>query len=369
MNCRKLKADVKKSSHPRAARAAHNGVAGSVPFAELEAVALGLMAEGEYEAALPYLEQALALNPTSAPTHCHLGQVYYARMMWREAEEQFRKALALDFNLLEAHFNLAVLCQRQRRFPEALAFFKQVVMAEPSDWECFLRMGQCTAEMGNLRDAEAFYAEALRLKPDSLEAVGGLAKVFLATEQLDKAVNTLELGLRYHPECTELRAALAHVYEQDGEYEKALAQFYRLLKDNPEDAELHYHLGMCCVKLGLLREAEPLLAKASQLDPELLEAMEALAHLYLSTGREEEAIRTFEHRLQVEAGMMGSGVGIPRGGRVRILQELAECYVRRSDYVRARRLLEECLALAPGQPEAQLLLARLDEGAKACEPG
>ncbi len=360
MNRRKSSAGLSEPSQWQALSQGEPADSGHLSCSEVEEVARRLMAAGEYEAALPYLQQATALNPASAPAWCLLGQVYFARMMWPQAEERFRKALALDFGLLEAHFNLGVLYQQQRRFYEALAFFKQVVMNDPHDWECFVRMGQCTAELGNLTDAEAFYAEALRLKPDSVEAAGGLARVFLATEQLDKAVASLELALRSHPDCIELRAALAYVYEQDGEYDKALAQFYQLVKDRPQEAQFYYHLGHCCVELGLLREAEPLFAKASLLEPEMLEAVEALGQLYLRTDRVEEAIRAFGHWLQGEEELMVSGVAIHRAERARILRLLAECHLRTGDQARARALLEESVALVPDGPSVTQLLSRLN---------
>ncbi|MBC7185990.1 MAG: tetratricopeptide repeat protein [Calditrichaeota bacterium] len=330
-------------------------------FTELCATASRLLAEGEYEAALPFLQKAVAIDPAYAPGYCQLGQVYYSRMMWREAEAHFKKALALDFGLLEAHYDLALLYQRQHRFREALPFFKQVVLANPGDWESFLRMGQCTAELGNLVDAEAFYAEALRLKPDSIEAAGGLAQVHLRKGCPDKAVEVLELAVESHPDCIELRAALAFSYEQQGEYEKALAHFYHLVNEQPEDAQFFLHLAICCVELGLLQEAEPFLAKAAQLEPESLDAIEGLGRLYVRTGKVEQAINALEHWLRIADRSAQWGIEAPKAQRAKVVRLLAECYAHRGEPERAEALLS-LARQAETQRQEAVKQAYADEG-------
>lgn len=310
-------------------------------LAQVCAQAHQLMAKGEYEEAMPYVQRALELDPNYAPGYCHLGQVFYCRMMWDQAEVNFKKALALDFGLQEAHYNLALLYQRQRRFREALPFFKQVVLINPNDWESFLRMGQCTAELGNLTDAEAFYVEALRLKPGLLEAAGGLAQIYLRTEQHHKAIEVLKDALTWHPECVELRAALAFAYEQEGDYEQALAQFHQLVTDNPHDAQFFYHLGRCCLELDLLREAEPFLAKAVQLDPQSLEPIQILGELYIRMDKVTEATIVLEHWLHLAGSFLTGGIPVASEQRARVLRLLAECHARLSDHERAKSLLQQ----------------------------
>ncbi len=265
---------------------------------------------------------------------------------------QLQKALALDFALQEAHYNLALLYQRQRRFREALPFFKQVVLMNPDDWESFLRMAQCTAELGNLVDAEAFYAEALRLKPDLLEAAGGLAQVYLRTKRPDKAIAVLKEALTWHPQCVELRAALAFTYEQEGDYEQALLHFHRLVTDNPNDAQFFYHLGRCCLELDLLREAEPFLAKAVRLDPESLEPIQTLGELYIRMDKVTEATTVLEHWLHLAGSLLIGGIPVASKQRARVLRLLAECYTRLSDHERAKALLQQSLELEGDQTSA-----------------
>ncbi len=60
-------------------------------LAQVCAQAHELMAQGAYEEAMPYLQRALQLDPNYAPGYCHLGQVYYSRMMWSEAEANFKR--------------------------------------------------------------------------------------------------------------------------------------------------------------------------------------------------------------------------------------------------------------------------------------
>jgi len=75
---------------------------------------------GQYEAAIPLLDQALALSPANIDAHILKGICLSQTGKPAEATDSFNKAIILDPNSAKAHFNLAVHQYSQGLKREAL---------------------------------------------------------------------------------------------------------------------------------------------------------------------------------------------------------------------------------------------------------
>ena len=65
----------------------------------LDSLALAYYKKGEPEKALPYAEKAVDLLGASSVANMHLGDIYKDLGRIREAQSQYEKALALEFDL------------------------------------------------------------------------------------------------------------------------------------------------------------------------------------------------------------------------------------------------------------------------------
>lgn len=74
-----------------------------------------------YEAAEKTLSLAAEVNPESALTQNYLGVTLSQKGLRKQAETAFRKAIQIDPNYAEAHYNLAVVYARQEPAFPALA--------------------------------------------------------------------------------------------------------------------------------------------------------------------------------------------------------------------------------------------------------
>ena len=77
------------------------------PEAQVEA-AEWLVQRGRYEEALPFLERALELDGEFEPTYWNYRGVIALHGDHDEAEAHFLRALDLDPELTQAHFNLGI---------------------------------------------------------------------------------------------------------------------------------------------------------------------------------------------------------------------------------------------------------------------
>src|SRR5262249_12253083 len=76
---------------------------------------------GRSDDAIAEYRRALALDPRLAEAHENLGQVLYRTDRFEEAAEELRKAIALDPDSAEAHCGLGLSLKHVGQFQEALA--------------------------------------------------------------------------------------------------------------------------------------------------------------------------------------------------------------------------------------------------------
>ena len=70
---------------------------------------------------------AVDANPQSAEAHSDLGWGYYGQKQYAEAVNEYKEALRLDPNLLDAHWGLALTLKESGSKVEAIAAFEKAV--------------------------------------------------------------------------------------------------------------------------------------------------------------------------------------------------------------------------------------------------
>jgi tetratricopeptide (TPR) repeat protein len=191
-----------------------------------------LARSGRVQEAVEHFGQAAALDPDSAEAQNSLG----VALMWvdrpEEATPHFEKAVALNPKLIEAHHNLGDIRHYiQGRTPEALAHWREVLLADPNhvlvlqqtarvlatstdealrDGGGAVALAERAAELSNRRDPTvldtlaAAYAEAGRF-PEAVET----ARAALAIANDPRLVEALESNITLYSNRTPLRRGAA----------------------------------------------------------------------------------------------------------------------------------------------------------------
>jgi tetratricopeptide (TPR) repeat protein len=112
-------------------------------------VARARLQEGEVEAAVPMLEAALRLSPRLAKAHYFLGTALKTLGRYDEAIERFRLVAGQyprDRVVLDEIGRVRFL---QRRFDEAIASFKKALEVDPEDLEAHYNLMLCYQGAGD----------------------------------------------------------------------------------------------------------------------------------------------------------------------------------------------------------------------------
>jgi tetratricopeptide (TPR) repeat protein len=139
---------------------------------------------GSPDEAIRIVQGIIATDPeATAASYDILGASYIAKNDLGRAAENFRKALDLDPQLMNAHYRLAWIAEKQ----------------------------------GRLREAEAEYQKEIEITPGHFKALYNLAHVYQMTGELDKERETLEKCLDADPKFPLTYFYLARLYFVRGE--------------------------------------------------------------------------------------------------------------------------------------------------------
>src|SRR6516164_5953875 len=100
----------------------------------------------------------------------NLGNVLKEQGKLDEAVAQYRQALAVNPNYVEAYNNLGNALKQQGKLDEAVAQYQRALALRPNLADAHNNLGTALAEQGKLDQAVAEYRHALTLRPDYAEA-------------------------------------------------------------------------------------------------------------------------------------------------------------------------------------------------------
>ena len=137
-------------------------------------------ARGDLAASEAAFDQAARLAPDDPVTQAYLGRLALRRRRWPEAEEAFRRALALDPDSAEAHYGLSVALPRQGRVHvEAGIDHALRAVALRHDFpEAHFQLGAVLSRLGWFERAAQAFEITLRLRPGFLHAHRYLARIY-----------------------------------------------------------------------------------------------------------------------------------------------------------------------------------------------
>jgi protein O-mannosyl-transferase len=166
----------------------------------LNNLALAFSDAGEGDSALAAIDRAIEVQQGgSAVLHLNRANVLVATGRTSEAEDELRRALALDSAVLWARTMLADMLGQRGRYDSAIALMQDEVRYRPSATS-FSYLGELLISKGDTARAEESYAQALRLDPDYLTALYNLAALSAAQGNLAAALPLAERAYRLRPD-------------------------------------------------------------------------------------------------------------------------------------------------------------------------
>jgi tetratricopeptide (TPR) repeat protein len=199
-----------------------------------------LIDKGQYAAAVEELRLATKLMGTNALAWNYLGLACHHSGASAEAAQAYQRALVLDRDLSEAHFNLGCLWLEENKLEGAKAEFLAYTLRRANSVEGLAKLGIVQLQLREISDAERSFAEVLKLSTNNVEALTGLGLAKAQRGRPVEAAQFFNAALRADPGCQAALLNLAIVAHQQLRDRALALQKYRdylALKPAPADAE------------------------------------------------------------------------------------------------------------------------------------
>jgi tetratricopeptide (TPR) repeat protein len=194
--------------------------------------------EGRIDLALDAFKRAVDADDENPYFRKGLGQAYAAKREWKDAIEQFKKALELNPYYVDVRNDLGtVLILEGKREEGKEQFLKAYADATNPTPEVSARnLGQAYLDEKNYAEALNWFRTAIGRNKAYPDPYLGLAEALIATDRLDEAVIILESGVKAAPDDAGLTLALGQVYYQAGRFAEARTRLEKALQMDPSGA-------------------------------------------------------------------------------------------------------------------------------------
>ena len=187
-------------------------------------------ARGDLASAIALHEKAIQLDPKMTQAAVNLISLYARANQPGKAEDAYRKAIASDPNLAEAHYNYGVFLQSVR---------------------------------GDQAQAKAQFELTLTLDPAHAAAHHNLGAILQQQGQLAAAQRQFESAIEFDPSSRNSRFQLGRLYANAGRTADAIAQFEKIVTvDDDQTPTYLYALGATMARAGDAAKARGLLQDA-----------------------------------------------------------------------------------------------------------
>jgi tetratricopeptide (TPR) repeat protein/SAM-dependent methyltransferase len=262
-------------------RAQGEALATQFPFVAFFPNLLGIVSAdlGQSEQAVANYTKALQIEPDFTEAHYNLGNVLNGLGRSEEAVASLTRALALKPDFVEAHNNLGNIFKALGRSEEAIACLTKALEIEPNAAEVHYNLGVALNDLGKPEEALKSFVKAVAIKPDHAEAHNNLGAALNALGRPQEAIASLTRALALQPEFAEAHNNLGNALRTLGRIEEAIASLTKAVDFKPDFAAAHNNLGAALHYLGKSEEAIAHYSQAVALAPDNNETWQSFSGL------------------------------------------------------------------------------------------
>lgn len=285
----------------------------------------GKWAEAESE-----LRKALSLNPDQAEWHFNLGLTLEAAGRDQEAFNSYVRATELLPDQADPRIAAGVVANRLGLWNETIRLLESALRFDPKNEVAYCNKIEAHFRLGDHDEAEAtFYLAQHALEDTSPHCLAIIAESLMQRQQYARAAWCLKEALRIEPNLPRVAARLGSIYAALGKPQRALQFFLRDLRDDPGNIDTLLDFGELLIDLGRMPEAAEKFRRVLELEPANVDAHMRLGQIAMRTMRYEQAHLEFELVLKLD----------PQFPHVRL--SLAEALIRRGRVLDAQACLRD----------------------------
>ena len=331
-----------------------------------------LSKRGEYQQALPILQESAAKLPDSPEVQFHLGMTAYMMGQTDLARVALQKAANATKNFEgkeESKRRLALLKSNPGAAPElSLPQLEAMVKEQPNDAISQMRLGNAYEKQGTPDKAATAFEHALKSNPALAAAVTKLAQLYAGPLQnKEKAFAYAKKARELMPDDPQVAGTLGKVAYQTGNFTWSYSLLQEAARQRENDPSVLYDLAWAAYTLGKIDEAREIMQKAVAMGANFPGAADARRFLSLTAldenpkelvAAENEIQKELQTDSQYLPACMAQAALAEQRGQIKSAVKIYTDILRRSpDFVPAQKRLATLYAQEPSATGAAYDLA------------
>ncbi len=183
----------------------------AVSVEQLNAQAVALLQQGQFQAGADLLSQSLAQNPRQSETYYNFGIALHQLGLLDSAIQAYGQAIALAPDDVDALMSRGVVLATQQRFEEAARDFSRAGVLAPQNPNLWNDYGNALTGLGSEDKAIEAYDRALALRPDFARALFNKGIALAGLERYAESGVAYEAALALNPHYEEAKWHLSWV--------------------------------------------------------------------------------------------------------------------------------------------------------------
>lgn len=226
---------------------------------------------GQREIELEHRYQAVLLHPQWATpsNQLELGNALREINKLDEALDCYNRAIQLQPNLYEAHYNKGVMLVEQGQPQNAQASFERVLELHPEHGPSHYALGKLAAARNDVAAALKHYRQSTLQDPTFVNAYYMLGEILLKERQWADAAIAYQQALKLDEPFSWSHHNLGYALLKQGQYAEATAVLSRAIALNADSPWTYHHLGDAWVHLAHWENAVAAFLAAAQLQEDL----------------------------------------------------------------------------------------------------
>jgi len=312
------------------------------------------------QGAIGEFDFALKIDLNYARAYAGMGEAYW--LGFREsnntndwigkAAENCRKALALTPDIAEGHSCLGNVFNSQGKYRDAVDEFKKAVALDRSGDEPLRGAADAYEKLGDIASAESAYQQAIALRPQYWGGYNALGAFYFRQSRYPDAVRTVRRVIELAPENFQGYFNLGGVLLAQGQYSEAIAVLQRSIQIRPT-LEAYSNLGGAYFALRKFADAAQMYQQGLSLDDRDSVIWGNLGDaLYWTPGRRADAGSAYRNAISRATAKLQVN---PRDGNLLALRATYHAMV--GDRPVASSDLQRALELAPADADVRFRAA------------
>jgi len=246
-------------------------------------------------------KMAVELEPHSPLTLGDLGGFYGRVGRFEQAEEQYRKALAIDSTYFDGSIGLGVVKEHSDDYGGAAEMYEKALRLDPLNGALKSRLGNMKLRLEDYDGAERLLEEVVSMNPLDLRSHRNLGLVYYHREKYDRSIEQFLMALGLDP-----RDALSHFYVSRAYLEKgvllrALSEIDIVLSLDAEFPGAQTYKAYLLTEKGDYRGAQKVLKDHVRRRRDDKIAYELLGLIYGGMGQDGKAERAYLRALDIDS--------------------------------------------------------------------